>query len=585
MKKMFKKLATCALATLVGVTSLAGCINVGPQGEQADRGKTQLYVSHYLGGVGNAWLTKIKTEFESLYEDYKGENGKVGVQVMINDHKQDGESLAEDIKGSEDEVYFTDKSRYYDTISTGSLLDISSIVTKKVDGVSLEDRMTEQQKGYYKYNDKYYALPHYESFGGLTYNKNLWNTKSLYFAKGKVPSEFSTYTQANNDNPATGTVLEDYGYLPTTYTNAAGEKSAGPDGKYGTFDDGMPATYEEFFVLCDYMVTKQVTPFTWTGRFGKAYMHYLFNSLWADVDGAQSVSTCYGLSSNSFKVVTNAEVKSDSNGFVKDELSFENVTINDLTGYKTYQTEGMYRAYEFVCKMVSDSSYYSTKLTAGQSHYHTDAQREYVLSEFEPEKWNGGKAIAMLVEGNYWENETRDATIFNELPGGRTAEDVSYAHMPIPKVDESRIGTKNVIVEAQQNISFIKGNIADNKKQLALDFLEYCYSEAKLKEFTEITGVTRGLNYDLDSLSGVGMTDYAKSLIEYKKNADVVYLVSGNPVYTNNQSYFTYRFSLKGYDYAFDYIYDEKPTALQVFNKLKEKRNESTWKSTLGLNG
>ena len=43
MKKMFKKLATCALATLVGVTSLAGCINVGPQGEQADRGKTQLY--------------------------------------------------------------------------------------------------------------------------------------------------------------------------------------------------------------------------------------------------------------------------------------------------------------------------------------------------------------------------------------------------------------------------------------------------------------------------------------------------------------------------------------------------------------
>ena len=65
-------------------------------------------------------------------------------------------------------------------VTQGSLLDISSIVTAEdASGVSLAERMSEQQRAYYMRTNKYYALPHYESFGGLFYNRNLFNDRQL----------------------------------------------------------------------------------------------------------------------------------------------------------------------------------------------------------------------------------------------------------------------------------------------------------------------------------------------------------------------------------------------------------------------
>lgn len=573
MKKLFKKVTLIALASLITVTSVA-CTPSGATGEKVDKNKTQINVSHYLGGVGQAWIDKIETEFESLYADYKGENGKEGVQIIVNHHKKEGDTLADDLKSNPDEVYFTDKSKYHDMVTQGSLLDLTSIVTAEdSNGVSLEERLSEQQRGYYKRDNKYYALPHYESFGGLFYNKNLFNDRQLYFAKGGVPSEYCDFTQQNNANPATGeapTSVVDY-----LYTNYAGEKSAGPDGKYGTDDDGLPATFDEFFALCDYMVgEKSITPFTWSGQFGKAYIHYLMKAIWADVEGAKGVNAAYNFNGDDIKIVD--QLQADGT------VTFKTVDITNENAYLTYQSEGQYRAYEFVIKMLSKGEYLTDNSDKGLSHTHTQAQREFILSEFEPAKWTAeNRRIAMIVEGNYWENEARDMGIFENVPQGKTT---SYGYLPVPKPDASRIGTKSTITEEQGNIAFIRGNVSENKKQLLLDFLAYCYSEEKLIEFTQLSGMTRGLEYNLENISGVGITDMAKSLINVKKDADMVYMVSGNPLYVNHQTYFMYRFGVNGYDWVLDYLVSGNRTTKNVFDLLKQRRTESIWKSTMGIN-
>ena len=569
MKKLLKSTATIALASLI-TFSAVGCTPAGAQGEKVDVTKTQINVSHYLGGVGQAWIDKIETEFEALYSDYKGENGKEGVQIIVNHHKKEGDTLAEDLLSNPDEVFFTDKSKYHDMVSNNSLLSLNSImISNDQNVVDLEDRLNAQQRAYYNRNGNYYALPHYESFGGIFYNRNLFNDRSLYFAKGGVPSEYSAFTQANNTDHATGT-------KPTSpsqyeYTNFAGAKSAGPDGKYGTDDDGLPATFDEFFALCDYMSgEKSITPFTWSGQFGKAYIHYLMKAIWADVEGEKGINAAYNFSGEDIKIVKEIS----TNGTV----TFETVDINEQNAYLTFKSEGQYRAYEFVIKMLSKGEYLTDNSDKGLSHTHTQAQREFILSEFNPAKWTQeGRRIGMIIEGNYWENEARDMGIFDQVPQGKST---SYGYMPVPKVDESRIGTKYTLTEEQGNIAFIRSNVKENKKQLLLDFLAYCYSEDKLIEFTELSGMTRGLNYNLDNISGVGVTDMAKSLINAKKNSNMVYMVSGNPLYVAHQTYFNYRFGINGYDWVLDYLVSKPRTTKDVMNLLEQKRTESVWKAT-----
>ena len=124
------------------------------------------------------------------------------------------------------------------------IADINEFI-KKTDGTGVklitvspekEWISPEEQQSFLQKNGKYYALPHYSVYQGLMYNIDLFEKKGLYFAK-------------ETDNGNDGFVVK------------GEEKSCGPDGVYGTSDDGLPSSYEEFFKLCDYMVQRGVTPF------------------------------------------------------------------------------------------------------------------------------------------------------------------------------------------------------------------------------------------------------------------------------------------------------------------------------------
>ena len=104
----------------------------------------------------------------------------------------------------------------------------------------------------------------------------------------------------------------------------------------------------------------------------------------------------------------------------------------------------------------------------------------------------------------------------------------------------------------------------------------FCYTDESLDKFTQISGVRRAIKYDVTATDS--LSNYAKSIVDLKKseNTDVIYMVSDNPLYLQNQSYFSYRYSSEYDTYALVPLKEGK-TAQQVFKKICEKRSQSAW--------
>ena len=193
----------------------------------------------YQGGYGNKWLYSAKERYEKLHANDSFESGKTGVQIVIADQKKTP-STAE-IKNNQSELYFFEGLNYLNCISDDAFEDITDFVTgtnpyekdktiesKIYDGVANFMNIMDD-----KGQSHYYAVPHYVSNFGIVYNKTVFNKYNFYFADGY-------------ESEAPGNELR-------FIAGANEKKSAGPDGKYGTSDDGLPTTYAEFFELVNYI--------------------------------------------------------------------------------------------------------------------------------------------------------------------------------------------------------------------------------------------------------------------------------------------------------------------------------------------
>lgn len=587
MRKLFKLLAVC-LAGLLTLTASFGCNKPADGAEKIDETKTQLYVNHYDGGVGHEWLTSseqgrdgVEQAFEKLYADYKGENGKVGVQIIVNNHKSDGKTVFNDLKDTTEEIFFTSQSKYFDMVSSEYLLDISSVYTDvNTDSKTIESKMTEEQKAYYKVGGKYYALPNYETFSGINYNVNIFDKEEFFFEKGGAPSEYCAFVQNNNDDACEGS------FTAYSFTGLDGELSAGPDGIYGTYDDGQAATYEEFFKLCDVMVGQGVVPFIWSGGMAGSYLESFMNALRASYEGREQLRLAYDFDGwEGFTPVAKHLVKFND----KNEVLFnadgtvqlrEPVAISNENGWEMYSSAGYYYGADFLHRILSKSDYCSSNAT--NAHSHTDAQIDFVLSEFDTRYSKDKKQIAMFIEGSYWENEARDFGAFNKLSDyKKTANDVAYGRMAFPKVSVSEIGKKNTIAESQQNIAFISKNIPANKIELAKEFLKFCYTEANLSEFTAVTGVTRSMDFEMPADKTARLTPFGKSFLEVYKNSDVVYTVSDNLIYKVGQNNFTSgSFGTDSYQWGARQMLDEGTSAADILKGIMRKNSKSAWESS-----
>ena len=523
-------------------------------GVKIDKTKTQLYVFSYNGGVGNEWLDHTIESFEAKYADKSFEEGKTGVQVIPDKQKDAGTSMVDSFKNKNIDVVFNETVRYNEWVKKGNLKDITDIVTgeNELDGnKKIVDKLADDKKAALTARDgKYYALPHYEAFRGVVYDMDLFKQKKLYFAADRTMDDF---------------ILND--------TDA---KSAGPDGKTGTYDDGLPATYSEFWTLCDKMVASNVIPFIWSGE-EETYSEFLLYALSETMAGATESKLNYnfghGVENDADKT---ARIVTGFTGDDKNPVpTVEEKVITEENGYLMRQTESKYRALEFLFKIFNTEGYYHKDSIGKLTMSNTEAQQTFIFSSLE------NKPIGMLIEGTFWETEAKDSMELAVQSYGDRAKNRNFGWMPLPGVYDTKDnkvevnetnGKKQVYSDYINAYCGISANCSGVRLDLAKKFVKYCYSDAGLNEFTKYTGMRRGVNYELAPDTTQNLSSFYKSVLTAREEAEVITPMSDSPLFMENENTFTlynYVWNSKNYTFPVSAYRGKMTSAKTYFDGMK----------------
>lgn len=443
------------LMLVIAATSLSGCSLTGCNKDNLRNDMGVICVGNYNGGLGYEWLQEVGRNFTQ----------KTGIRVVIDNGKQtyNGEALMTSIKNNRQDIYFTTEVSYDDALTKNIFADITDVVKEKfetVDGVemSIEDKMDPYLRTYFERNGSYHAIPFFSAIYGIVYDRDLFEGKKLLNLKG--------YTSQD-----------------------------GADNKPGTSDDGLPATWNDFKLLMRTMKATGVTPFTWSSM--KYYRAAFMRSIWASYEGANDYMLNYSFSGEHSRL---------------GEITPQN-------GYLLQTSGGKQAAIMAAFDIMENEEYYSDKAFLS-SQTHVQAHEDFLYSTLEDSLPNGDtvKPIAMMIEGGWWENESRD--IFDTMVG--RGEQYAYGErnfgfMPFPRFEgidglENQTNTKTTLYSDGNSSVFI--NAASNKIDIAKEFLKFSTSNESLGILTRQTGVMRPYTYNMSNENFAKMTPYGKNVWE-----------------------------------------------------------------------
>ena len=511
MKTVAKRFLVLSQALLLAFGGAACSGKVVDGGEGIDETKTQLYVSAYDAGYGQMWLDMYKEKFEALYADHSFEDDKMGVQVMIDWNQGTGQNLIAQMNGADTQVYFNVVD-YYDLVSSGNALNLTEILNEDLgefgeSGKNVMGKIPTDIKSYFEsVNGGVYAVPSTETWNGIQYNIDLFEEEGFYFA--------SEYDEAT---PEFTTGLADD--LP---------KAKGPDNLPNTFDDGLPATINQFYQLLDYMLECNVIPFTFTESLGYAEM--LPWMLFVNFQGKKELDINF-----SFRGTAESLIDVDKSGNVTPLPPTE---INDSNAYMLMKQKGFYQALQVVEKLINKKgeSYFSPDAFSGDQN-HIAAQEEYLYSEIFAASDSTKRPIAFLVEGTYWQAEA--VGIFEDIEGKYGKGDQysinkrRFGVMPLPHFDESRVGQKNTILAGTLNC-FARGGQKGAQLEVTKKFIQFINTDPMILNYVKEAGYLRGVNVEFTKDDIKDLTPYAQNLLTVKQNSDVLHPVSTNPIWVAN---------------------------------------------------
>lgn len=565
--KNFKKVLSVVLSMTICLTTVAGCVSPNDSGnnvgvgveEKVDKTRTQLYVGNYNGGYGYTWLQALKTRFENFYKDESFEDGKVGVQVLVDNKKEEYKSLdtlGATIETSKNAVYFIEGLNYDQLRDKGWVLDISEALstplTEYGESKSIYDKMSAQQKNYYIVNGgQCYAVPTYSAYFGTIYDIDLFEDYLLYFA-------------AEEDNGNDGFITS----LNDTLSN-------GPDGKPNTDDDGLPATYDEFFKLCERMDDSGIIPMIWSGQYMSSYMRQYAAAFMVDYEGEQNTRINFDYNGTCDTIVSGYNLQG--------EPILSTVEITMKNGYEVSKQAGKFYSLDFVEKIVDNEYYHplSTNITLS----HMGAQEEFLFSKYEA----GSKPIAMLADGIWWESEATDAfnTVVEGYGDGASKQNRRFGFMPYPKATKDKVGEGITLYDGLLATSFVNANVKGVTKDLAMKLIRFANTDESLREFTRITNTPKALEYSMEESDLSSMTEFGRSVYKMKTNADVVYAYSadsfGRSVRVDLID--AYQTLIDGLPYAdVAKTFKDYPnyTSKMYFEGLAKYNSQSKWEQTYG---
>ena len=529
MKKFQKVCVMLATILTVGATSsLAAC---GGDTEKVDKTKTQLKVGNLYLGYGDEWLKSWKKSFEEKYAETVFEEGKKGVQIQI-DNQSDAykpSTLLTSFSTYDAEVYFTDETFIYDFVGSGLCADITDIVTEDLSGKyagetgSIADKMNDDAEGFAKIGDKYYMLPFYQAGSGLNYDMDLFYEKGFFISS----------------NPTDET---------TKFTNDKTKFSAGVDGVKGTFDDGLPATFAQFYDLLAKMKATSVTPLIWTGQHAWSYTTSFAKTVWVAQDGMEQMKLNQTLTGEATTLVDSITTASKTYGGKSYDTSTVTLkaaptTITTANAYELQKQAGKFYALQFAKNIANDASNYDPLSFSG-SLSHTGAQTEFLYSKYN----NNKQSIAMFIDSSWWRAEAKPTFANMEVEYGEEAgmQSRNFGYMPMPKANASMVGNGTWTTAAKTGSAFISKNCSASKLELAKLFLQFCYTNESLRTFTLLTEST--MPYDYGFATEAEETAYKNQLTIFGQNVWDVFMngkvyrsfySDSHEIVRNNYTYFT----------------------------------------------
>ena len=495
-----KKLLAFVLALTLGL-SLVACGNPfeddgegGNEQKQEDKTKSQLNISCWDGGFGVEWLESIGHRFEETYKDHSFEPGKVGVQVWVTPTKGNVyDSFASSIVAADNDIAISEQCNYNGFVVKKTAVDITDAVTTPLteygETRSIADKLSTADREFYGVaSDTYYGLPWYESTSGFQYDKDLFEEELFYFAAdGEGDSD---------------------GFIKRSDT----KRSNGPDGIYGTDDDGLPATYDDFFKLCDRVAEQDMVPVIWAGAV-QVYINNLLLALIADYEGYDQMSLAFNLDGTATNLIDSI----DADGTVHFKAPTE---INNANGYLMRSSAGYYYGLKFLERLLT------TKKADGHTYKYFDESKS--LSDTRSQKQSQSdflrgryssnlQTTAMTIEGTWWYSEA-NAT-FKQMASipGASAIERNIGFMPMPKVDKDHLGPATYINNWMTSVN-VSAAIDSAKIPMAKQFIRFMHTDKSLSEFTRITSGVRPFSYELTAEDEPLTSPYAKDVLKIHNN-------------------------------------------------------------------
>ena len=546
-----KKLLTMLLCLVLCFSAVAcgGTTEDGPDGNQV---VIEFFITD--GGVGSDWLAQANTRFmDANVATQYGE--KTGVYCRINK----GQPSLNNMSSDGYHVYFMDRTNPVAGMAkTGNLLNIDAWVNEEYEATTADDErdangnglLSIREKMYEEYakfpqadNGDYYGIPYMEVYGGLTYDRKLFNDNNLYFAQKGTGSKFNCQLYGTN-----------YEFYQSKNPNS--KKTPGPDGVEGTVDDGLPSCVLELVTLWEKMRTLSIEPVQLSGKYLN-YADFFLDGVWTALQGEQRAYTTYSLNGEVEVVVgyENEPIFGQIDYIKKPKTAVVNIT--EESGYYTSWSVEKYYALALL-EIIEKQGYFTTK-NKSQTYSHIDCQQDFIYSGY-----GENKKIGMLIEASYWYNESKIRNNFNYFnalyPEAGGDRDIQWMSLPVNLynqitgeegtatnmgVTETVKGERPTLIDTSRSAIVFNSKVEQQPEVLAAlkDWVLFFNSDEELSYFTIESGLARPLNYQVKEAHREGWNQFHDSLWELRKDCYVLRFEGNNATFYGNTTFFARGFT------------------------------------------
>ena len=503
MRKQFRKIATIALAGVVGSTGIAafaGCSD--PYGNM-----TQLSIHYYNGGLGSDWINESIADFEEMFKDTSFEAGKTGVKILLTADKSMDE-LATSISTGADkaDILYTSESGVVELLNTeGILYDTTEMATEKVYNADGEVTLNAAGDGFEIVEDgeSMYDRMH-------PYYQDAYNLAGTQWATNDGDISFSLLPY---EDTLAGIILDYdlYEELYNKYYNA-GQIGEMTGYKYEGDSVAMPGTWDEFFDLLSAMRTIGAGRYSGFMYSVDYYTPSIESAVIADVDGTDE-GVADPTQYSGYRMYTTYTGTYDFGG----ELGVQTITPDNA--YLLTQTDGYRQMVEVAVRLFEHGSHGSENYDNGvmNNPTYSTAQANFVMSKIS----TTAPRILAIMEGDWFENEAR--ATFNSM-GVTNAENAygkrRFRLMPVPHATAEevadgktyKVGGFSSGYPIILNAKTLEGNEA--KEKVAKLWIQFTHSDSQMNVFTKWSGSVRPYLYDVTEDTKSQMTPFAKSILE-----------------------------------------------------------------------